>query len=90
MNGADWLDELVADGKALDLGGNGYPSRYAVTAGVLLAILRSGLPRCDGPLVFGDDYVLPSGWMSTPSIDEKRMLALDPSEILVIEAWDQS
>jgi hypothetical protein len=28
FDGLRWLDELAAEGKALDLGGNGYPTRY--------------------------------------------------------------
>jgi hypothetical protein len=28
----DWLDELVTAGKAIDLGGEGYPCRYTTTA----------------------------------------------------------
>jgi hypothetical protein len=90
LNGTDWLDELVANGKAADLGGNGYPNRYVVTADVLVAILRAGLPTRDGPLVIGDNYSLPSGWTSEPEIDHERLQSIDPSEILMVEAWDQS
>ena len=32
LNGLDWLDELVKEGKAIDLGGNGYPCRYTAAA----------------------------------------------------------
>jgi hypothetical protein len=28
LGGLDWLNELVKAGKAIDLGGNGYPNRY--------------------------------------------------------------
>ena len=29
--GLQWIDSLVKDSKAVDLGGNGYPNRYATT-----------------------------------------------------------
>jgi hypothetical protein len=28
VGGLTWLDELVKEGKAINLGGNGYPDRY--------------------------------------------------------------
>ncbi len=59
--GLQWIDSLVKEGNAADLGGNGYPNRYTTTADVLFPILRSGLPRNDSPPVVGDDYALPAG-----------------------------
>ena len=32
LGGRDWLEELVRAGKAINLGGNGYPCRYTATA----------------------------------------------------------
>jgi len=90
LGGTDWLDGLVSKGLAIDLGGNGYPNRYGVSAGALVAILAQGLPKHGGPLVLGDDYVTPSGWTAKATINVARMRELNPSEILVIEAWDQS
>ena len=31
LSGLNWLNELVQAGKAVNLGGNGYPSRYTAT-----------------------------------------------------------
>ena len=36
LGGLGWLSELVKAGKAVDLGGNGYPCRYTVTAELLM------------------------------------------------------
>lgn len=87
--GLDWLNDLVKADKAVDLGGNGYPNRYSVAAGVLLPILTKGLPANRSPLVVGDDYVLPPGWNGQLTIDPGA-LAYSADERLIIEAWDQS
>ena len=90
MSGTNWLDQLVKEGHASDLGGDGYPCKYSVTAGVLLPILTSGLPTNNSPLVIGDDYVLPENWSDEITWNREVTLACQPSELLTIEAWDQS
>lgn len=90
LGGNQWLDDLIAQGKATDLDGNGYPNSYLVSAGVLADFLGKGLPNHKGPLVIGDDYVMPGGWRGDGFIDIGRMRGLDPDEMLVVEAWDQS
>lgn len=90
MFGLKWLDRLVGDNKAIDLGGNGYPDRYAVAAGVLLPMIKAGLPANDSPLVIGDDYVLPEGWSSEIDWNRQEVLACEGSEQLIVEAWDRS
>lgn len=88
--GTEWIDELVARGDAIGLGGNGYPIRYTVPVGVLAATLSKGLPKHEGPPTFGDDYFLPSGWTREVEINLSRLRSLDPQEVLEVEAWDQS
>lgn len=90
LGGTKWLDDLVSKGVASDLGGDGYPIRYTVPAGILVAVLGEGPPKHGGPVVIGDDYILPGGWTGNVRIDIARMKELDPSEILLVEAWDQS
>lgn len=90
INGTNWLDELVSKGLAKDLGGNGYPNKYEANAGVLLSILTKEIPKHDGPLVIGDDYVQMPGDISNAKIDLETLRSLSPNEILTIEAWDQS
>ena len=90
MNGTDWLNDLVAKGVVTDLGGDGYPIRYEVSAGAIMAVLALGLPKHSGPPVIGDDYFLPRGWTGDAKMDFARLRAIDPGEILVVEAWDQS
>ena len=88
--GLKWLDDLVKEGKAIDLGGNGYPNLYSITLDVVLPILLRGLPANDSPVVIGDDYVLPQGWNGKLEINEAELVDCPSGESLVIEAWDQS
>jgi hypothetical protein len=88
--GLKWLDQLVKDGRASDLGGNGYPDEYAITAGALLPIIMSGLPVSNSPPVIGDDYVLPEAWSGDIVWNRDVALRCQPSDMLFIEAWDQS
>jgi hypothetical protein len=88
--GLKWLEELVKDGRAKDLGGNGYPCRYSATVSILLPIITSGLPANDSPLVIGDDYALPERWSGNIVWNREVVLACQPDEMLTIEAWDQS
>ena len=91
LGGTRWLQDLVEAGVATDLGGNGgYPWRFAVPAHAVVAALAQGPPKYTGPPIFGHDYVLPGGWTGEAKIDLARLRSLDPSEILLVEAWDQS
>lgn len=88
--GLKWLRELVAQHKAVDLGGNGYPNRFSIAAGVLLPILGAELPPNQSPVVFGDDYAIPPGWSGDVALNAEVAAACDPHEQLMVEAWDQS
>lgn len=90
INGLEWLSELVTQGRAQDLGGEGYPCSYSIAAGVLAEALSKGIPKNHGPEIIGDDYVMPAGWAGSGRIDLPRLQALEPTQILSIEAWDQS
>lgn len=90
LGGDQWLHDLIAQGKATNFEGNGYPKSSLVSAGALADVLGKGLPQHKGPLVIGDDYVMPGGWRGDAVIDLDRLRALDPHEILLVEAWDQS
>jgi hypothetical protein len=90
LGGTDWIDDLVAKGVATNLGGNGYPMRYAIPAGALGAVLQLGAPKHAGPPVIGDDCFLPSEWTGRVKIDIDRIRSLGASDVLIVEAWDQS
>jgi hypothetical protein len=88
--GLDWLRPLVKAEKVVDLGGNGYPRKYTVAAGVLLPLIEAGLPANSSPLVIGEDYVLPAGWSGDVVWNRQELSSCKDDEQLVIEAWDQS
>ena len=88
--GTAWIEKLCTTGEAVDLGGNGYPKRYVMTAAVLRAALREGVPRHDSPPVVGEDYFLPGGWTGKLEVDGKNLDVLPDHALLTVDAWDQS
>ena len=90
LGGTRWLDRLAEQGGAVVLGGDGYPCRYVLTVGALLSTLKSGTPKAEGSAVVGDDYYLPSNWTGSNSLELEVLQAAQPTEMLVVEAWDQS
>ena len=88
--GLDWLDTLVANGRAVELGGSGYPVSYQITAGVIAEVLGVGVPTHESPNVGRDESIPPGSKAWSETIDLERIKALDPFEVLVVEAWDQS
>jgi hypothetical protein len=90
IGGLDWLDQLVKDGLAQDLGGNGYPNKYSAKAAVLLPKIVPILPNNEGKFVLGDNYVLSGNEHWGIKINQSKIDACSPDEILLIEAWDES
>ena len=90
LGGTNWIEALVTAGLALRVKQGGYPNQYAISAGVLARALGSGPPTHDGPIVFGDDYVHPPGWIEKVEIKLDELKSLEPGTILLVNAWDQS
>lgn len=90
INGLDWLDHLAKANKILDLGGNGYPSRYSAKASEILPIISSALSTCNRPITIGDNIVLSAHDISALKVDALKISACSPDDQLLIEAWDQS
>lgn len=90
VGGIAWLEQLVAEGKAEQLLRNGYPSRYTALAKDVLPVIASGPPAHRGPLVIGDDYVMPGGWTGQLLVDQPKIDACPDNQPLTIDVWDQS
>jgi hypothetical protein len=90
LGGLEWINELVEQNRAVSLGGNGYPCRYSVAAGVLLPVVTTGLPPHNSPPVFGNDYILPEGWSGDVELDHEAIAACPSDVQLLVEAWDLS
>ena len=90
LGGLAWLDDLVKAGRATCLGGDGYPLRYTANAAVVANAIGNGPPRHDGPVVVGEDYITPGGWIDGMAVDRSNLDACVADEELLIEAWDLS
>ena len=88
FDGLDWIDNLVSESKAEDLGGNGYPDYYKVKAQVALKALTADTPKNKGQTIVDDENVMTSDWRS--KIDTSEIAKLKPNQQLIIEAWDLS
>jgi len=90
LGGLDWIEELVKEGKAINLGGNGYPCRYTATAENL--IQRIGDEPPGARRIWGHDPgdILTEKWEGKTAIDRNTMTLCRPEEWLLVEAWDES
>ena len=88
FDGLDWIDNLVSEGKAEDLGGNGYPDYYKVQVQFVLDALAADTPKNEGQIIMDDENVMSSDWRS--KIDTSAIAKLKPNQQLIIEAWDLS
>jgi hypothetical protein len=88
FGGLDWIDNLVSEGKAEDLGGNGYPDYYKAKAQVVLQALATDTPKNKEQTIMDDKNVMSSDWQS--QIDISEIKKLKSNQQLVIEAWDLS
>lgn len=90
INGCEWIDNLVKQGKVEELPGDFCIRRYSVEAKVLLPIIGSLPKKYHGPIVVGDDYVHLGGFNYDIEIYQSRIDECSPNEFLSIETWDQS
>ena len=90
IDGLAWLDELVKQGLAQDLGGNGYPNKYSGQASTILSKIVPNPPGYEGKVVIGEDYALVGGENWAIKINQSNIDACRPDELLLIEAWDGS
>ncbi len=90
FSGFKWLDELVKDGKAVDLGGDGYPLKYTAPAKYIVPRILTKLPATGNPWpVIGENDKI-ERWSGATELDSKAMAACDPEEWLIVELWDRS
>lgn len=91
LGGLDWIDALVAQGKATRESAGGYPTRYVADAAAVLPILLAQqvpVHRDFGSVA--DDDVSPAGWTGRIHFHADRIALCSHDEPLIIEAWDQS
>jgi len=89
-NGLDWIDELVKEEKAIDLGGNGYPSFYTAKAEHLLPTIIKGPPHVHNVWIVEPQDILLEGYLGKTVIDHSAIADCLPDEWLLVEVWDES
>jgi hypothetical protein len=90
LDGLDWLRELVKSGKAIDLGGNGYPLRFTSTAEYLVPRIIEKPPEARTTWVSGAGDILTDKWEGKTVIDRAAAKQCRFDEWLLVEAWDES
>jgi hypothetical protein len=88
--GLNWLNELVKDGKARFLGGDGYPMRYTATAAGLLPRILDGPPMAREVWISGAGDILTDKWVGRTLIDHDEASKCAGDEWLLVVAWDES
>ena len=90
LGGLDWLDDLVTQGKALGLGGNGYPIEYTAMAADIVPRLGDEPPGAKAAWTVDEWDILLPGWLGRTTKDMQAMDACRSDEWLLIRAWDES
>jgi hypothetical protein len=92
VHGLDWLIELAKQGKAVDLGGNGYPNRYTARTEILGPhILGGSFPANETWLIPEGSFIPdPAAYAGKTQIDREGTQRCRPDEWLVVEVWDES
>jgi hypothetical protein len=90
ITGTKWLDQLAAEGKAVSLGGNGYPLRYTVQKRTLSPFLRGGPPGARGQWLREFPDFVTKDWKGKTTIYKDVLADCREDEWLMIEVWDES
>lgn len=89
IEGIDWLDALVAEGKADLVLGGGFPTRYTAKARHVVPFI-SNPPGARDIWLHGPHDILSEKWVGRTKVDAQEVAALLPDEWLTIDAWDES
>lgn len=91
LGGLFWIDELVKEGLAQDLGGHGYPNTYSAKSQVILPKIYPKPPTSNNAkAVIGDNYILSNDNCWNVELVELEIQRCRTEETLIIEAWDMS
>ncbi len=89
VHGLTWLEELASAGKAIHLGGSGYPYRFTGRAEDLLPFAEN--PPDANRVWLRDEFdVVFDSWVGKTRINRAAIEQCRPEEWLLVEAWDES
>ena len=90
IGGLDWLSDLIKGGKAIDLGGNGYPYRFTAIAENLIPQIADAPPGARDNWLCEAGDVVTDKWEGKTVVDGAAVTLCSPDEWLLVEAWDES
>ena len=90
LGGLDWISNLVKEGEAMSLGGNGYPYRFTVMAEHLIPRIVNGPPGALRTWISDESDVLTEKWEGETVVDGAGVTDCRPDEWLLVETWDES
>ncbi|MEW6129599.1 MAG: hypothetical protein AB1757_21340 [Acidobacteriota bacterium] len=90
MNGLDWVYDLVTEGQAINLGGDGYPCLFTAKAEYILPHISDEPPDARRFWVVQAGDIITENWLGQTVLNHEAINACPSSEWLLIEAWDES
>ena len=90
FNGPAWIFELARAGKAMDLGGIGYPYWFTAPAREILPRIMEKPPGARDHWIANETDVFIGPWAGETKVDRAVAEKCTPDEWLIIEAWDES
>jgi hypothetical protein len=90
LGGLDWIDELVNEGKAINLGGSGITLFYTAIADHLIPHIVDGPPGARNTWALGPTDIITEKWDGKTVIDRAAVADCCLDEWLLIVAWDES
>lgn len=90
VDGLDWIIQFAREGKAIALGGNGYPNSYTVLAEYAIPVILDGPPLANDRWRFDVYDVILDNLEGKTVIDRDAAKECRFNEWLLIEAWDES
>jgi hypothetical protein len=90
VGGLDWLAELEKAGKAIFLGGNGYPTRFTATAEHLMPEIISVTQGVGSAWLLGESDIVTEKWEGKDTVNRDAVAACRLDEWLLVEGWDLS
>lgn len=88
--GLAWIDKLVKEGTAIDLGGDGHPCQYTSPSKYITAQITDGPPRANDVWLREDFDFVTDEWLGKTMIDSEVIARCNDEEWLLIVAWDES
>jgi len=90
LGGLEWIDDLVKEGKAINLDGDGYPYWYTAQVKHLIAKIFPHPFGAHDPWVCGPYDIITDQWEGKTTVDSATIKDCNPDEWLKVEVWDES